>query len=564
KYVVGGKGSDHLQGSSGKDVVTGRQGDDWLHGGAGNDVLAGDSLIGGKFLGWLFGGCWHGRGGGNDWLDGGAGSDLVLAGKGNDFANYTWSENLRSRDVYDGGKGFDTLQLTLTHSEFHSASVQQDIAAFQKFLDYKANPHSDHGKTFHFKSFDLDARNFEALKISVIDPALSNAAPTALDDAATIDEDSALTIAAPRLLANDTDPDQHDVLTVKGADALSTLGVAVVVGADGSITYDSGDLFQNLADGESIADSFDYTITDLGGATATASVQVTVTGVNDAPVAMDDAVALNVSSGGGGASERTITFEGAIDALNVDGFQFEGFSIFDMFGVGNSYMAAAGTTNNNAGGGSDADGAVRYGLNGQEFGLLSLSIASFNVEPTVDLIGYRDGEAVPGAEMLGLTVNAAYQTINFDAAWGSIDELRIYGHTSDVPVDYLLIDDLRVSVDGGAGGGTEAAPIDIDVLANDSDVDQGAVLELLSFDETSAMGATVSLNPDGTLRYDPAEADDLQALARGETMTDTFEYTVSDGNGGTDVATVSVALLGDEALDAPSSGLLSAPDVDLV
>jgi hypothetical protein len=51
------------------------------------------------------------------------------------------------------------------------------------------------------------------------------------------------------------------------------------------------------------------------------------------------------------------------------------------------------------------------------------------------------------------------------------------------------------------------------------------------------------------ITYDPTQATTLQALAVGETATDTFDYTVSDGQGGTDTATVTLTVAG--ANDAP-------------
>jgi len=537
KFITGSKGDDHLQGTAGKDVIAGGQGGDWIKGGAGNDLVAGDDLFGGKHWGWLFGSCWHAGSGGNDHLDGGGGSDLVLAGGGNDIANYTWSENLLSHDVYDGGKGFDTLQLTLTHGEFHLASVQADIAAFEAFLDSHANPQSDHGKTFEFKSFDLDARNFEALEIVLV-----NSAPTAGADAIATDEDTPLHIAAPGLLANDSDPDHLDVLSVTGADASSAHGAAVVVGADGGVTYDAGSLFQYLATGESVTDSFAYAIADLAGAAATATVQVTVTGVNDAPVAADDIVA--PEGGAGQVDERLITFEDATNPANVDGYAFAGFSIFGFAGVGGTFMAAASTGNDNVGGGSDADGAVRH-VDGADFAVHSLAIAALSFEPNVTIVGYNDNKPVDGAQV-SLALNGGYTTIDFGPAWGSVDEVRFYGSVAEPEGDYLMIDNLQVAT-GGSGGGSgvsEDTPIDIDVLGNDKDVDASDVLHMSAFDAMSKMGAAISMNDDGTLHYDPTHAEDIQALAQGETATDTFEYTVSDGHGGTDVASVSVALLG--------------------
>lgn len=49
--------------------------------------------------------------------------------------------------------------------------------------------------------------------------------------------------------------------------------------------------------------------------------------------------------------------------------------------------------------------------------------------------------------------------------------------------------------------------------------------------------------------YDPSSSSTLQALGDGESLTDTFIYTVSDGNGGTDTASVQVVVNGVDLVD---------------
>ncbi len=84
-----------------------------------------------------------------------------------------------------------------------------------------------------------------------------------------------------------------------------------------------------------------------------------------------------------------------------------------------------------------------------------------------------------------------------------------------------------------------------DLLANDIDFD-GDDIQIVSVDGSSAAGGTVSF--DGvTVTYDPVAVFD--ALAEGETATDTFTYIVDDGQGGLDTATVTVTITG--ANDAP-------------
>lgn len=71
---------------------------------------------------------------------------------------------------------------------------------------------------------------------------------------------------------------------------------------------------------------------------------------------------------------------------------------------------------------------------------------------------------------------------------------------------------------------------DAGVLANDSDPDEDA-LQVDDADPMSAFGGSVSVAPDGSFTYDPGE---------GVWGRDRFDYTVSDGRGGSGVGTVEI------------------------
>ena len=66
------------------------------------------------------------------------------------------------------------------------------------------------------------------------------------------------------------------------------------------------------------------------------------------------------------------------------------------------------------------------------------------------------------------------------------------------------------------------------VFSNDYDVDAGDVFTLTRFDAVSALGATVSISPEGALLYNPLNAASLQALRPGQSLQDTFTYTITD------------------------------------
>ncbi len=96
-----------------------------------------------------------------------------------------------------------------------------------------------------------------------------------------------------------------------------------------------------------------------------------------------------------------------------------------------------------------------------------------------------------------------------------------------------------------------SVPLATSVLNNDSDVDTGTTLTVTTFDAASTQGAVVSVAADGSFTYDPTGVAAIQALAVGQTVVDTFTYTISDGDGGSDTATVSVTVSGRNEAPTP-------------
>ncbi len=719
--LVGTNGNNILNGTGGKDFILGKKGDDQIDGGAGNDFL-----FGGK---------------GNDFLDGGAGNDRLFGGRGDDVALYSMAANLGAgftdigtRDYYDGGKGFDTLQLALTSGERLLASVQQDIAAFQTFLAQNANLCGDKEPVFHFSSFDLTARDFEALAFQLV-----NSAPTARADAASTDENTLLVIAAPSVLANDTDPDHLDVLAVTGADAKSMFGATVMVRTDGSLSYDptAALALQQLAQGATATDSFSYTIADLAGATSAAAVKIVVTGVNDAPVAGDDKIstsedtllngavlASDVDTGGtfgvsavNGQSSNVGTVitlaSGARLTVNADSsYSYDPNGKFEYLAVGkNAADSFTYVVTDNHGATSDTAtvaltitgvndapkalgelidgtggsvGPIRVAVVGGTQTIIGDAAAQLNDEnstafdldatailftkPTTfiewrdafagydvvvigddgdqifDYLGSQifaalrgfvdtgggvvttgafaktlfayDGDAdhisptapFPGGEFLnvvsGSTINIAdplhpiaggitdYLAQGYHEVAGAVDNtllatatvlatdssaraaiaydevgagrtvylgsvhmaadspfLANLTRTADSPVDQIFERAVAWAAGDRSGSGAatnEDTVLVIDsarLLENDTDVDTGDVLSIEPFSTVSKYGATVSLDG-GNVVYDPTVALALQALNAGQIVTDSFDYTVIDGHGGSAIATVSLTVAG--------------------
>lgn len=102
---------------------------------------------------------------------------------------------------------------------------------------------------------------------------------------------------------------------------------------------------------------------------------------------------------------------------------------------------------------------------------------------------------------------------------------------------------------GGGGTGGDAGGSGTNLLENDSDPD-GDTFRVTGFSSISQpYRAAVNVLADGTFTYDPTNSADLQSLNEGETVTDQFEYTVTDTTGASATGQVSLVVTG--VNDAP-------------
>jgi VCBS repeat-containing protein len=113
----------------------------------------------------------------------------------------------------------------------------------------------------------------------LLNTTVTNRPPTATDDAYTTAEDTTLTVAPPGVLANDSDPDGDAVRAVVGSGPSHG---ALTLNADGSFAYAPAANFSG-------SDAFTYRASDGRLQSGLATVTLTVTAVNDAPRAGDDA-----------------------------------------------------------------------------------------------------------------------------------------------------------------------------------------------------------------------------------------------------------------------------------
>ncbi len=124
--------------------------------------------------------------------------------------------------------------------------------------------------------------------------------PEAVDDTAQTDANNSVLID---VLEND-----GNAAAITSIDTSGTSG-RVTLGPENQVRYDPNGAFDGLSEGESDSDTFRYSITGTDGNVSTASVKVTVVGVNDAPV-IDD-LSVQVPEGSVNITD--------LSALDVDG-----------------------------------------------------------------------------------------------------------------------------------------------------------------------------------------------------------------------------------------------------
>jgi VCBS repeat-containing protein len=452
-------------------------------------------------------------------------------------------------------------------------------------FEYTPSANFSGSDSFTYKVSDGTTESAETTVSITVNP--TNDAPTAAEDAYSTDEDTALVIAAPGLLGNDTDPDGDPLTAILGTGPANG---TVTVNADGSFEYTPSADFSG-------SDSFTYKVSDGTTESAETTVSITVNPTNDGPVSAADAysidenLTLTVDSVGGVLANDTDPDGDVLSAILVTGptngsltleadgsFEYtptSGFSGTDTFtykandgtadgaettvtitvndvnsapGARNdSYsMAEDGTLTTDAVSGvlrndTDAEGDALSAMmvDGPAHGTLTLNAdGSFSYQPDADFNGqdtftYQANDGTESSETVTVTINV--NSVN-DAPVSEDDE-------------YLTLGGDTLTTDAAGG-----------VLANDSDV-EGDTLTVTLIQGPNH--GSLTLNSDGSFTYTPET---------GFSGEDTFTYQVNDGEADGNVATVKISVdqgtnespvAGDDSLSVVSGNTLdvAAPGI---
>lgn len=361
-------------------------------------------------------------------------------------------------------------------------------------------------------------------------------APVAQADSASTAEDTQVTV---NVLANDSDVD-GDTLSITAAN--SSNGAVSFAGSN--ITFTPAQDFNGPA-------LVSYTITDGNGNSDSANLTVDVQADNDAPVAANDSANTN--------EDTNVIVDVLANDSDVDG---------DTLSV-TAVSASSGAASVNANGDvlytppADFNGPVTLnytvsdGNGGTDSASVSVTVNAVNDAPvtnpdsgtvnedssvTIDVLTNDtdvDGDAlsITNATSPNGSVTFSGNNITFTPTADFNGATTVTYTISDgaggtasgtVTINASNINDAPVASDDSATTNEDTAVV-VNVLANDTDIDNDA----LSVSSVSATNGSAVVNGDGNVVFTPAA--DYNGSA-------TVAYTVTDGNGGSDNASVSVSI----------------------
>ncbi|MDA9694763.1 Ig-like domain-containing protein, partial [Candidatus Pelagibacter sp.] len=333
----------------------------------------------------------------------------------------------------------------------------------------------------------------------------------------------------------DTDPDS-DTLTVtairtgssEGSGTAGSVGSALTgtygqltIAANGSYTYVANqDLADALDPGDVVTDTFNYTVSDGQGETDIAVLTITIIGINDAPVADDETNSVSHSS------TLTVT-DGTSDVLHGD-TDVDASASLTVTGIRTGQEGGSGTA-----------GTVGASLTGS-YGTLTIAADGTytyvaNSSAGTDYFTYTVSDGNGGTDTGQITI-----TVGGNSAPVADNETNSVNEDGTVTVTDGTSDVLHGDTD--ADGDTLTVTQIAVTGGSNSSVSSGSSYNSSGTSVTGTYG-TLTIGADGTYTYvaDQSASDDLDAS---DTVTDSFTYTVSDGNGGTDTATLIFTITG--------------------
>ncbi len=576
--LFGDEGNDALYGGVGDDRLTGGIGDDTLDGGDGNDTLSAgdgnDQLDGGEGNDRLLGGAGDDllRGGaGDDTLDGGDGDDVLDGGDGNDTIHAG-----AGRDIVHGGAGNDRIYGGADEDELHGGEGNDVISTGTgggvAFGDAGNDTISGNTGNDTLLGGEGDDTISAGAGNDYIDGGAGNDRLSGGADEDEIhggDGNDVISAGAGGGMAfgdagNDTISGGagNDVLLGgEGDDTINAgAGLNYVEGGDGNDRLTGGAEADEIHGGA----GHDVISTGAGGGTAYGDAgNDTITGGTGDDLLLggegDDTI--NAGAGvdfvdGGAGNDR---INGGADADELHGG--EGDDVIVAGAGGGSALGGAGNDTLTGGAGSDEldGGAGSDTLNAGAGDDVVVFTASENLgERDV----YRGGK---GADRLEVVVeDTIAETAEFQSEWAAFETFLAQKgnvtrdanaptfHFETIGLDAAGFESANLTVietnvdptalADEAGASEDDGELTGSVLDNDEDGD-GDALEVTNAGEYQGAYGILTLNSDGSYSY-AIDPELTQHLGTGESVSESFDYQIADGEGGSAASTLTIRIDG--------------------
>ena len=458
------------------------------------------------------------------------------------------SEGIGSSGSVGSALSGDYGQLTLNSNGSYSYVANNDISGLESG--------STVTDSFNYTISDGLTSDIATITITIIGQS-TNDAPAADNETNSVLENNTVTVTdgASDVLDGDTDADD-DPLTVtqiavtgSGDNAVTASSTynsgspatvtgtygTLTIGADGTYTYVAD---QSAADdldaGDIVTDSFTYTVSD-GTATDTATLIITVTGINDAPVAVDDTDSVNQNTTGTRSSGSKLLMADDSDVDDHDSFTV---TQIGLTGQSSSGVNAGSSYNSNGTSITGTYGTLTVGADGTYTYVAGSSNGSDSFTYTIS-----DGTATDTATLIITVAPNFSPTVVNDT--DSVTEGGTVIETTNSQ-GTVLSDDSDDDGDNLTVSGT---------VSQTSATANGGSSITISSPNSASVGSAVTgyygqltLDSDGTYSY-VANQSTANALDDSESGTDVFTFTVSDGTTTTS-STITITVNGQN--DAPT------------
>ncbi|MDX6677682.1 MAG: hypothetical protein QOE31_1734, partial [Solirubrobacteraceae bacterium] len=465
-----------------------------------------------------------------------------------------------SASPYDTATGTLTLAGTATIAEYEAAL---EAVTYRNASD---DP-STATRTITFQT--RDAGGFGLADTHAVTIAAVDDPPAAVDDSATVGEDSGATAIA--VLPNDSDVDVGSKSI--GSVTQPANGTVVITGGGSGLTYAPNANYCNTGGG-GLPDTFTYTLTP-GGSSAT--VSMTVTCADDAPVAVADSTTVAEDSGAGDVAvlSNDTDLDGGPKTIASASDPANGTVVLTGGSAGAhtglTYAPDANYCNTPP---PTAPDTFTYTLNGGSIATVSVTVTCADDAPVavgdsatvgedsgataIDVLA-NDTDVDGGPKTIASASDAAHGTVlptggspgahsglnyapdtNYcNSVTGSPDTFTYTlngGSTATVSVTVTCADDPAVAANDFATVSEDAAATALSVLGNDSDVENDAITIASASDPANGTVVLTGGSPGAHsgLTYQP----DANYCNSPAGTDDSFSYTVNGGSTATVFVTV--------------------------